>query len=70
MGTWIPGIRIQSEYPGIYRVVLAPYPKLHYPGITRIRTEYKKIPESVSKKRVFTLSVYSTQRVYSIRFHP
>jgi hypothetical protein len=30
MGTRIPGTRIRPEYPGIYRVVLAPYP-------TRIR---------------------------------
>jgi hypothetical protein len=31
MGTRIPGTRIRPEYPGIYRVVLAPYP-------TRIRS--------------------------------
>jgi hypothetical protein len=30
-GTRIPGSRIRPEYPGIYRVVLAPYP-------TRIRS--------------------------------
>jgi hypothetical protein len=37
MGTRIPGTRIRPEYPSIYRVVLASYPKLHYPGTTRIR---------------------------------
>jgi hypothetical protein len=40
-GTRIPGTRIWPEYPGIYRVVLAPYP-------TRIRTcTIRVLPVSV-----------------------
>jgi hypothetical protein len=40
-GTRIPGIRIRPEYPGIYRVVLAPYP-------TRIRSyTIRVLPVSV-----------------------
>jgi hypothetical protein len=52
-GTRIPGTRIRPEYPGIYRVVFAPY-------LTRIRSciirvllvsvPNIKIHESVSKK--------------------
>jgi hypothetical protein len=72
-GTRIPGTRIRPEYPSIYRVVLAPYP-------TRIRSfsirvlpvsvPNIKIPESVSEKQVFALSVSGTRRVYPTRFHP
>jgi hypothetical protein len=41
MGTRIPGTRIRPEYPGIYRVVLAPYP-------TRIRSHtIRVLPVSV-----------------------
>jgi hypothetical protein len=71
MGTRIPGTRIRPEYPGIFRVVLAPY-------LTRIRS-YSirvlpvsvlniKLPESVSEKRVLALPVSSTRRVYPTRF--
>jgi hypothetical protein len=50
-GTRIPGTRIRPEYPGIYRVVFAPYLKLHYPGTTRIRPEYKNTQIRIQKNR-------------------
>jgi hypothetical protein len=72
MGTRIPGTRIRPEYPGIYRVVLAPYPTRIRSCSIRVLPVYVpniKIPESVSKKRVFVLFVSGTRRVYPTRFH-
>jgi hypothetical protein len=66
MGTRILGTRIRPEYPGIYRIVLTPYP-------TRIRSftirvlpslypsQIYKYPNSYPKKQVFALSVSGTR---------
>jgi hypothetical protein len=72
-GTRIPGTRIRPEYPGIYRVVLAPYLiRIQSCSIRILLVSVPniKIPESVSEKWIFTLSVSGTRWVYPTRFHP
>jgi hypothetical protein len=63
----------RPNYLGIYRVVLAPYPTRIQSFSIRVlpvSVPNIKIPESVSEKRVFVLSVSGTRRVYPTRFHP
>jgi hypothetical protein len=73
MGTRIPGTRIRPEYPGIYRVFLVPYTtriRSYSIRVLPVSVPNIKIPESVSEKRVFVLSVSGTRRVYPTRFDP
>jgi hypothetical protein len=52
-GTRIPGTRIRPEYPGIYRVVIAPYPiriRSFSIRVLPVSVPNIKIPESVSEK--------------------
>jgi hypothetical protein len=62
--------RISGYLPGSIGSVSDPNSNLHYPGITRIRLEYKNTCIRIRKKRVFALSVSSTRQVYLTRFHP
>jgi hypothetical protein len=53
MGTRILGTRIRPEYPGIYRVVLIPYPtriRSYSIRVLPVSVPNIKIPESVSEK--------------------
>jgi hypothetical protein len=61
--------RISGYFPGSARSVSDPNLKLQYPGITRIRPEYKTTWIRI-KKRVFVLPVSDIRRVYPTRFHP
>jgi hypothetical protein len=73
MGTRIPGTRIRPEYPGIFRVVLAPYPtriRSYSIRVLPLSVPNIKLPKSVSEKRVLTLLVSGTRRVYPTRFTP
>jgi hypothetical protein len=73
MGTQIPGTRIRPEYPGIFWVVLAPYPTRIRSYSIRVLPVFVpniKLPESVSEKRVLALPVFGTRRVYPTRFTP
>jgi hypothetical protein len=60
MVTRIPGTRIRLEYPGIFRVVLAPYPtriQSYSIRVLPVSVPNIKLPESVSEKRVLALPV-------------
>jgi hypothetical protein len=73
MGTRIPGTRIRPEYPGIFRVVLAPYPtqiRSYSIRVLPVSVLNIKLSESVSEKRVLALPVSGTRRVYLTRFTP
>jgi hypothetical protein len=61
--------RISRYLLGSPRSVSDPNPKLQYPGITRIRPEYKNTQINI-EKRVFALSVSGTRRVYPDPFLP
>jgi hypothetical protein len=66
MGTQIPGIRIRPEYPGIFQVVLAPYPtriRSYSIWVLPVSIPNIKLLESVSEKRVLALLVSGTRPV-------
>jgi hypothetical protein len=51
MGTRIPGTRIRPEYSGSPNSVSDPNPKLQYPSIIRICSEYKNTRIRIRKNR-------------------
>jgi hypothetical protein len=69
----VPGTRIRPKYPGIFRVVLDPYPtqiRSYSIRVLPVSVPNIKLPESISEKRVFALPVSGTRQVYPTRFHP
>jgi hypothetical protein len=60
--------RLSGYLPGSTRSVSDPNPKLHYPGITRIRTEYKKtrirIRKMVPNQYLYPVPVLGTLPVF------
>jgi hypothetical protein len=59
-GTRIPGTRIRPEYPGIYRVVLTPYPTRIWSCTIRV------LPVSVPNIKIF-VSVSEKTGICTIR---
>jgi hypothetical protein len=56
--------------PGCTRSVSDPNSKLYYPGITRIRPEYKKYQYSYPKNGPESVPVSGTRFGYPACFHP
>jgi hypothetical protein len=50
--------RISGYLPGSIGSVSDPNPKLHYPGITRIRPKYKNTRIRIRKTGIYTIRIW------------